>query len=196
MPRPVARVGPCVLVGALLGGCQGALPITATVSEYVPTVVRVGWTVPEDLDDAWVSYSVDGAAVRSVDADDSGEVILAGLPQGRRVDLQLRVVAGGVEQRSGTVSVETGYLGADLPDLSLDAPTAGGLDGGMLVTTNVVGPGAAMVVDEDGEIVWWLASDADLRTSRARPSHGSRAATRFRTCGRCAWCSSRWGSWG
>ncbi len=170
MYRRPAWAGPLCLAGGLLAGCQGAVPVAATVSAYVPTVVRVRWTVPEDLDDAWVSYSVDGGADRSVDADDSGEVILAGIPQGRSVDLQLHVVASGTEQRSRSVSVETGYLGADLPDLSLDAPAAGGLDGGLLVTSNVVGPGAAMVIDEDGEVVWWFPIDDDLRTSRARLS--------------------------
>ncbi len=170
------RRGPALCLCAGLAGCRAdGLTVQAALSPDMPTVVQVDWSAADDVDAATIEYGHDGVLDRSVQADSSGRVLLAGLKPQRPVALQLVVQGDGRTERSEILTVQTGTLPGDLPALQLDAEVDDGLHDGFLVTTHVQSPGAAMVVDQDGDVVWWWALSDELRLSRARLSLDGRS---------------------
>jgi hypothetical protein len=86
-----------------------------------------------------------------------------------------RIVATGP---SGTCTgpdntITTGALGSGLPDIQVTTMNAAALSGGFLITGGYQGTGAgnAIIVDSDGDIVWWYAPSGQRDVTGARPSY-------------------------
>ncbi len=166
--RPTALLIPCVLLA-----CAEPAWIETTVSDLVPTTVTVTF---HGVDPAAEACHVD------VDADhrtrfqaapsDDGTcgVVVWGLIPDMEYALDAGVVVGGRDEPLESVTVTTGPAPADLPELLVDSPGAP-LDG-LVLTTLLAAPSAAVMVDGLGRYRWWyLLEDEELTTNRALLSH-------------------------
>lgn len=162
---------PTLLALPLICACRASgLHLDGVVSEEIPTVLELDWLAAGPSDRLWIEYGPDQDYGQRVPADPSRHQDLLGLKPEQQVYLRLVAQDGDLEHYSDPLVLETGSLPGDLPALELDADVPDGLDGGFLVMTHVQSPGAAMVVDQDGDIVWWRQVTDDLRLSRARLS--------------------------
>ncbi len=141
-------------------------------SQAIPTVYTATWSVDaEEIDDAWWELGRDGQVERTVPVDPASgpdfETVLVGMKPGSEYSLWAVVEAGGETQRSAEWRVETGLPPAELPDLTLGRVAGAETWWGLLVTTVAAMPPTAVILDEDGEYVWWHTMDGVDGLSRA-----------------------------
>ena len=131
-----------------------------TMSDQVPTVANVTWDIQDSgVARSWVEFGEDASFELSTPKVDggTGERLLLGLPG--NADVSYRVVAEVAgEQRVGEVqTLETGSGPPnELP--SLDAQLeqeSDGLGGYALLSILMADRGYPVVVDGDGDYVWW-----------------------------------------
>jgi hypothetical protein len=136
---------------ALLLGCQpGITDITATVHPEVATLVDVSWTTPEGMS-ARVEYGKTADLGLSTEPSSSGQVRLFGLHGAETY--HFRVVPEDGKQASETLTFLTDNLPGDLPTLTLSGdPEA---VPGYIATTLLGNVNAAVVIDGEGEIIWY-----------------------------------------
>lgn len=150
----------------LLSGCRAqGIDLQARVAPGVANAVVVEWSAAVPVDRARIEHGPTEALGERLSIDDSGRALLLGLAEDEDVHLRLVVESDGRELRSEERVVHTGVLPADMPVLSTEGD--GDLDGGLLVMSHVQSPGAAMVVDSEGRVLWWWSLTEDLRISRA-----------------------------
>jgi len=154
------------------GNGGGSFEVEPTVSEVIPTVVTVTWSVDiEAIDDAWVEFGPDDGYGSVAPADLSGgppyETVLLGSKPARDVHFRVAVESGGDVSTSDDHAVTTGGVPNDLPETTTE--TMGAVDDGFILTsTFAVAPGA-VILDRDGEYVWWYeAPSDDFQVARAR----------------------------
>ncbi len=140
----------------------GAAIEDTRLSDLVPTVVHVDWSVSGAVGEVstWIEYGAD---------DDYGfEVVgeraaygaygawLVGV--GPLTDLHFRAVVTDAEGTAHTEDhvVTTGDVHPDLPALELIGAQDELVDGGLIATSIVNDPPAAVVLNARGEYVWWL----------------------------------------
>ena len=152
----------------------GAFEIEATVSEVIPTVVTVTWSVdPDDIDDAYVEFGPDDGygslAPVDLSAGSPYEVILLGSKPASDVHFRVVVEDDGELSVSSDHTATTGNVPSDLPEIS--AETMGEVDDGYIVTSTFAVAPAAVILDRDGEYVWWYEAPAeDFQVGRAHMS--------------------------
>jgi hypothetical protein len=151
---------------------DGAFEIEAAVSDAIPTVITVEWSTDLDgADSARLEFGPDdgygrGAPVDLAEGPPFETVLLGNKPS---TDVHFRVVveSGGVATRSEDRILTTGSVPTGLPDLSVEAP--GSFADGYLVTSLFAVAPAAVIVDRDGEYVWWYeAPSEDFQISHAQ----------------------------
>ncbi len=153
----------------------------ATLAEDVPTVVVVRWDPGVgEADRAWVRYGRDRDLGREAPAwpgEDGGfEAWLVGLPPETDVWLEPVIDTGGRETTAALTRVETGPAPPELPDTEVIADDLSAVDQGFLVTTVVFTPPAAVILDREGNYVWWhILEREDVGTTRAYLSLDRRA---------------------
>lgn len=152
--------------------------IHTALSEHIGTVATITWSADDlgALDAAYVEFGLDFSYGQVVPCDVSGdgpyEVLVWGMKPAE--DYQLRVVAeaGGTTYTSAAHTLITGAAPVSLPSLSVE--TYGDSDmaaGGFLLTTVFTLPPAAVILDGDGDYVWWHEDeDNHFTASRARIS--------------------------
>jgi len=152
--------------------------IDTALSEYIGTVATVTWSVDDlgVLDAAHVEFGLDGSYGQVAPCDVSGdgpyEVRVWGMKPAE--DYQLRVVAeaDGTTYNSAPHTLITGAAPVSLPSLSVE--TYGNSDmaaGGFLLTSVFTLPPAAVILDGDGDYVWWhVDEDNTFTVCRARIS--------------------------
>ena len=139
------------------------LTISVSRSEVVSSVVSVSVAEAERFT---VSYAAAGSS--GLVATEDGAATLLGLKAS--TTYALTVTVDGVEHDAGTVT--TGAPPAHLPEMTL---TQGAELSGFLVTSILSTPSAAVILDADGDYVWWMeASDEGLIT-RSRLSLDGRS---------------------
>ena len=125
------------------------------LSEVVPTVASARWQVEHDGAEAtWLEAAGGGRDLQipvTLDGEGNAEALVLGMKAGKGYDLRVVEVVGGEELRSETVGVETGGVPAGLAELDSDGS---GLDG-YLVTSIATDPSSAVIIDADGDYVWW-----------------------------------------
>ncbi len=166
-----------------IGACTGSVTtdesgeLYAVISEDIPTVVTATWPVPEgDYEAAWVEYGrgvdTDGMAPATEDGSGRFEAVILGLKPS--TDYWLQGVADTPDgpMRSLTTQVTTGAVPTWLPGLEKEAGDETDLSNRFLLTSLVSVPSAVVIIDSDGDFVWWLAgSEEDPPITRARLSH-------------------------
>lgn len=159
--------------------CSPAPPVEVrqVLSDNISTVVLVD--ILDDLTDiesARVEYGMDGSFDRSLDFDLSGDeharATLLGLKPETDISLRVVVVENGKERSSEDQIITTGSVPSWLPSLSVEVDDGQPhLDGGYLLTSIVTAPSAAVILDGDGEYVWWAELEGAHQVARVRLSN-------------------------
>jgi len=151
---------------------DGTFEIDAIVSEVIPTVVTVHWSVDlEAIDDAQVEFGPDDSYGRVAPADLSGdapyETVLLGSKPASDVHFRVVVEAGGETWASEDHVAATGSVPNGFPSMSVEA--LGEVDDGFVVTSLFAMAPAAVILDRDGDYVWWYeAPSVDFEVVRSQ----------------------------
>jgi len=145
------------------------------LSERIPTVATVSWNRdPEDVVDAWLEFGLtDGHGTR-VTARHVGEgryeAVLFGMKASSEYHYRAYVETTAGLDESEDETIQTGDVPADLksPTLTLSEPSAS--HGGFYVTSVISTPSMAVILDGDGDYVWWYAPTEDHQVTRAQLS--------------------------
>ena len=146
----------------VLAACRptgdGSLEVEATPVEAIPTVVDLTW----DGGPATVSYGLAGALDRVTTGDGHAQLI------GLKADTAYLFEVVLEDGTSGGGAFETGSLPVALPTSSLIEHADGYVTDGFFVTTALSATSAAIVMDADGDIVWWALDDrSNIQLARA-----------------------------
>jgi len=144
---------------------DSAFQIDWELSEVIPTVVNVRWaTVEAPVDDAWVEFGYPDAysfQAPAIDDGDGGfESTLLGLKPDTEVGFRAVATVGGQEVRSSVVSLVTGSRPPAVPSTSLKAQDADEASGGFVITSMISFPSYSVILDADGEVVWWYTPES------------------------------------
>lgn len=155
MTRPFAALVPLALAAC---ASEAATRISAPelhLAEDMPTLVLATWEPPGDAPDALrLEWSTDGGDWSSpaIHDDPRWRAAAFGLRPVQTYSFRLVGTWDGEEEESEAVSIETGALAAEAPQLTLEE--ADGSPGWVAAGINNATSGAA-VFDESGEAVWW-----------------------------------------
>lgn len=173
------RTGLAVLLSTALGcwmsacedpedgnGTDAEFDVTITLSELIPTVATVNFeTNLAEVEEAYVEFGLPGEERLAVTADEDGEggysAILLGMKAGEQYLLQPWVVVDGETMAGEDESLTTGTRPLDLPELSVTALDEERAVGGYFVLALLSSPSAAVIVDSDGDYVWWHQNSHD-----------------------------------
>jgi hypothetical protein len=177
MPRPWNRFGPLgsLSLGLLAVGCSSerALPeldidVEVTLSEAIPTVAMANWTRQEkDAVETWMEFGLttDYELEAPVDMNLGRELEtqLLGMKPNSEYHFRLAMLQeDGRVQYSTDQTFSTGSAPSVLPDFDVswydNAPT----EPGFIITSTLVAPAAVMIIDMDGDIVWWHLAEEDV----------------------------------
>ncbi len=165
-----------------IASCQACKPelafeIDLTQSEAIPTVFTAAWSVDaETIDAAWWELELEGAPTRTVPVDPTGgpefETVLIGMKPISTYTGRAWVEIDGEQFASADVELETGQIPAELPDLARSG--ASSFDG-LLVTSIAAMPPTAVILDEDGDYVWWYSAEEIGTLARSHLTHDGRS---------------------
>ena len=150
--------------------------VTVTLSELIPTVATVEFsTDAADGDEAYVEFGLDdgyGMRAPAAAVDGGWQAVLIGMKPSMDYHFRPAVVAADGDVAGGDESLTTGPVHPDLPDLTIEALDEDRATGGFFVMSLLSTPSAAVIVDEDGEYVWWhQESTTDFPVPRVLLSH-------------------------
>lgn len=147
--------------------------VELALSEVIPTVVTVRWPATEGSTSASVAFGPDGdlrwtAPATRVDGEWRASLVgVKALTQATLVAEE--VLADGLLQ-SEELSIETGSVTNDIRPMELAIDEEGHWDQGFLLGTFVTNPAAAVIIDGDGDVVWWFEYEGAEMVGRARAS--------------------------
>jgi|ETNmetMinimDraft_26_1059896.scaffolds.fasta_scaffold25253_1 hypothetical protein len=132
----------------------------AAVSEAVSAVIKVTWTIegmtPEST---WVEFGtageLDQRAVAVPGGDGGHEALVWGVKPGSEVTIQAVAEADGQRYLSDLLTATTGYPPAHLPQAEVTQVEPDASLAGFLITSVLTDPSVAVVIDGDGDYVWW-----------------------------------------
>lgn len=131
--------------------------VSTTAAEDVPTVLTVTWSTDlEDVGNARVEFGPDtsyGHEATSTTSGGAGEALLLGSKPNTEVHLRVVAETDDDTYTSDDFTITTGPAPAALPNLEV---TSTGDDhwSGYLVT-GIVASAWSVILDEDGDYVWW-----------------------------------------
>lgn len=163
---------PCLLLLLLACRTPAGVPqvqLEVTLSARVPTTASVRWSGLPEVDEATLSVTVSDGESWEQDIT-RGDATLWALPPDEEVTLVVTARSGGDSFASDPVVVETRGPGGLLHTLEATGDTDRAFDGDLVVTTTVVSPPAAVVIDGQGRYRWWAESEDVEQLSRARLS--------------------------
>lgn len=146
----------------LLACVAGPEPVAGVdLSPVAPTVVEVRYSLPDfDAGEAWIEFGADGAFDRRAEfeeVDGQWRALLLGNKALTEVEFRLVRDPGDGDPLIGEArSIVTGPAPTWLsPPLVVDHGAGEAFDGRFLLTSNVTSPSAVVVLDADGDFVWW-----------------------------------------
>ncbi len=165
-----------MILSLLLGCSPDPLLASIQLAEGVSTVVEL--SLDEDLsslDEAWVVFgAVDGSSRRlglPLSGPQAGRLDLVGFKPETAVQVQVFALDGGRELQSELLRIDTGSVPAWLPTLYVESDDgAPHFDGGTLLTSIVTSPPAAVLIDADGDYLWWTELGETRQVARVRLS--------------------------
>ena len=157
---------------------EGDFEVTIELSEYISTVARVSFSTEiDEIEGAIVEFGggTDYSMSAPVDLSMGSpyETWLVGMKPNSTYHVRISVDSGGKTHVSDDYSLTTGPRPNDLPDLTVDlryADQSQMAHGGYLVTSVFGAPPTAVIVDGDGEYVWWHSAPKEFPVSRTRLS--------------------------
>ncbi len=174
---PEATGGTTSDTGNATSGTGGAAPgactftVTQSVSEVIPTVGIVEWSVDGAVENAHIEFGLDMSygLTAPVDLEEPGyRTLLLGMKSSREYHFRIVASAGGSECTSEDYSLTTGPLPSDLELPVVTTTRAEQLSGGYLITgrwgTGFGGP--SFILDVDTDVVWWYSAPDDVMRTR------------------------------
>ena len=162
-------MNPSLLMVVLLLACRPAAEsaVVATVSDAVPTVVSVRWS-GDSATIAWVEYGPTEdlgltTPIPTLPVVDHSTPLM-GLPAYSDVYYRTVEQVDGVEQVSAVEMIQTGGFAAEVPEV---AGYSGEPVVGWLLAPVVGATFGPVMFDAGGEVVWFVAEDANLKSLRA-----------------------------
>jgi hypothetical protein len=172
-PGGSAGIGGASGGGAGTGSGPCTITVTpATVSTKIPTVGIVEWSTDfAGLESATIEFGLDTTYGMTAPVD-LGEpnyrTLLLGMKPTKTYHFRVVAVAGGQTCTSADQTVMTGPImnGLQAPDVETLQPDE--LFGGYMVTARwgMNNGGPAMILDKDGDIVWWYPVEDDVIRTR------------------------------
>ena len=140
---------------------------SAELSEGVSAVVKVHWTVDGPSPDAtWAEFGageeMDRRAVAVPGEEEGYEALVWGVKPGTELKIRAVVEVGDVRHTSETLTVTTGYPPTHLPEAEVTTYGDGSSVGGYLITSVITDPSVAVILDRDGDYVWWHTLEDEL----------------------------------
>jgi hypothetical protein len=142
--------------------------VEASLSETIPTVITVSWDSDSSVTGR-IEFGADGALDHSTPLSESGtshEALLLGMTADTEVSYRVVLESDAGTVEGDTQTITTGPFPLGLPDTSTTGDNAGQY---MIVPWLGVSTGI-MVLDPEGQIVWWWTDESDLQVYRARLS--------------------------
>jgi hypothetical protein len=144
------------------------LSTSIEVNKRVPTVVTLSWTSPL-ASQAWVEYGLDGELDQSTPVSDScntdHEVAVLGLKAGRSYSFRpVSMTPGGTRVEGPVRTVDLAAQPPGLPAFEVSRPDAGEEEEGGFVLSSTLGVdnGWVVILDRDGDPVWFHKADGAL----------------------------------
>lgn len=159
---------PFLLVAAACRHDAADFDATAEIAEEMPTVAWVRWTTP-DAGTSWVEFGTTDelgrTTVPGTVATTEHEVLLGGLPTEREIWWRAYTQVGDEVLQGALQTLRTGDTPGGLPDIEpYDDDQPDLADGGFTMVP-LLGfdeeDGWVLVLDQEGDLVWWLDSGAD-----------------------------------
>lgn len=159
-------------------GAFGSLTVCA--SGEVPNVYRVAWEAGEGT--AWIDYGLDDAETRDVarltqstPASNGGEIAILGMKANHSYAFQpVHLGTDGVEVRGDVHLVTTPAPPQYLPQFTISdydpSATFEGEGGVFLLSLIQGGESAVVVIDRDGEYLWYRGADGGFSIPSVHPS--------------------------
>lgn len=155
---------------------------TVAVSEVIPTVATVTWTVESTpVDETWVEFGPDSAYGMTAPGNPNNaplyETILLGMKPGRDYHFRVVVRYGDAILTGPDRVLKTGAVPGKLPSAKVALENPDHHAAGFIVTTVLASPPSAVILDSEGDYVWWYVPDVDedFKAGRARLSHDGRS---------------------
>jgi hypothetical protein len=151
--------------------------ITVAISEVIPTVATVAFTADAvEGETAYVEFGPDlGYGVRAPAVlTDEGvwEAVLVGMKSSMDYHFAPVIVSGGSEVVSSDQELTTGPVPPELPEINIAVFDEERATGGYFVMSLLSSPSAAVIVDEDGDYLWWhQAATENFPVPRVMLSH-------------------------
>lgn len=151
--------------------------IDVTLSEVVPTVATVTFSTEHaPVVAAWVEFGSTTEYGTRVPVDVAAgspyRAVLVGMKPSAAYRFRVVVDDGAATHASEDHEVQTGGLPAGFPEAAVTVEDETGTHSGFLVTSILSSPSAAVIVDADGDYVWWHQSeDPEFHVSRAHLAH-------------------------
>jgi hypothetical protein len=151
--------GLCGLLACTDGTPSAELQVE--LSDVIPTVAAVTWGGDlEVVDSAVLVYGLDGEMTqRRVLSIDGTSTSLLGLKAGRGYRAQVVFEQDGESFESELVKFQTGMAPSSLPDIDVEVYADTSTDHGYILTPIFTSPAAPVIVDTDGDYVWWYIPD-------------------------------------
>lgn len=188
-PRPlrVTRAA-FALLFVLLAACPGCptdpisedpavdYQVEVALSDAIPTVATATWTAqvsPEgSVEEGWIEFGLDTGygleAPATLAPDGSFSAILLGMKPSREYHYRVAGVLDGATAYGDDEVLATGLGPSELPELTVPIADPELSAGGYYVLSMLSFPAAAVIVDSDGDYVWWQLMDvAELELARA-----------------------------
>ena len=166
----------------LTSGCRpgAGFELELEQSELISTVYTARWSVDlAAVDAAWFELGRDGAVERTLPVDPAGgpafETVLYGMKSNSEYGVRAVVEAEGERFESELLTVATGGVPAELPDLRLERLEGAETWEGLLVSSVIAVPPTAVMLDSDGDYVWWYTLEGVDSLGRARLSQDGRS---------------------
>lgn len=147
----------------LLGGCNADFRgLRVRPLDAVGNVIEVTWRREED-EVGWVEYG-DGFALSAPElrGADEHRVLLLGLPQLTEVTLRPVIQRGGERVPGPERSEESRTLPPDLPEFQLSVYEPEQDAGGYVLASTVGNPRSVVILNRQGEIVWYHVPEEPL----------------------------------
>ena len=155
--------GILLLVTALVVGCTSGdfrVDMSIELSDEVPTVATVRWEANDAGAETWLEASAGSHQVivpATLDDEGIAEVLVLGLKADKGYDLRVVERRGEEELRSQSEELQTGPTPPVLADLEADRSNDD--HDGYLFTSIASEPSWAVIIDADGDYVWWHQPD-------------------------------------
>jgi len=152
------------------------LDLSIALSEAIPTLATLTFDPGDEaIDDAVVEFGpttgYGTVAAADLSAGPPHDVLLIGSKPSSEVHLRIVASSAAGTLASEDIVFSTGVAPASLPQIDVELLDPDLSAGGLLLTSYYSEPRAAVLVDEDGDHVWWhVLGDEEASISRARPT--------------------------